>query len=280
MSSYRAQSFGLGTTWTPAVKVLIITNGVIFAIQALAQMPMPVSQWLGLVPHSVIFKGWLWQLVTYMFLHGGLMHIAFNMLALWMFGSQLERVWGAREFLRYYFITGIGAGLINVAFTPTSHIPTIGASGAIFGLLLAYGVLFPNNLILLYFFIPIKAKYFVILFAAIEFLLSRSYTSDGVAHFAHLGGMAVGFIYLKASPLAQRYVWQISRKSRLQKEARQVKLEAQRMTDLQAIRSEVDYLLDRINKVGYEKLTAEEKERLERASQQLRIMSEEKQDLN
>jgi len=279
-SVYRSQSFGFGTTWTPAVRVLIITNGVIFAVQALAPIPVPVSQWFGLVPHSVIFKGWLWQLVTYMFLHGGLMHIAFNMLALWMFGSQLERVWGTREFLRYYFITGIGAGLINIAFTPTSHMPTIGASGAIFGLLLAYGVLFPNNLILLYFFIPIKAKYFVILFAALEFLMSRSYTSDGVAHFAHLGGMAVGLLYLKGSPFMRRVAWQISKKSRSQKEARQVKMEAQRMTDLQAIRSEVDYLLDRINKVGYENLTAEEKERLERASQQLRVLSEEKQDLN
>jgi len=277
-SAYRSQSFGFGATWTPAVKVLIIINGAIFVLQELVRLPL--SHLLGLVPYAVIFKGWAWQLVTYMFLHGGLMHVGFNMLALWMFGSQLERVWGTREFLRYYFITGIGAGIINIAFSPTSPIPTIGASGAIFGLLLAYGVLFPNNLILLYFFIPIKAKYFVILFAAIEFIMSRSYTSDGVAHFAHLGGMAVGLLYLKGSPLVRRSVWRLSKKSRMQKEARQVKMEAQRMTDLQAIRSEVDYLLDRINKVGYENLTAEEKERLEQASQQLRVYSEERQDLN
>ncbi len=277
-AAYRSQSFGFGATWTPAVKVLIIINGAIFVLQELVRLPL--SHLLGLVPYAVIFKGWAWQLVTYMFLHGGLMHVGFNMLALWMFGSQLERVWGTREFLRYYFITGIGAGIINIAITPTSPIPTIGASGAIFGLLLAYGVLFPNSLILLYFFIPIKAKYFVILFAGIEFIMARSYTADGVAHFAHLGGMAVGLLYLKGSPFARRVAWQISKKSRMQKEARQVKMEAQRMSDLQAIRSEVDYLLDRINKVGYENLTAEEKERLEQASQQLRIYSEEKQDLN
>jgi membrane associated rhomboid family serine protease len=274
----RSYSFSFGSTWTPAVKILIITNVGIFAVQELARLPL--SHLFGLVPYAVIFKGWAWQLITYMFLHGGLMHVAFNMLALWMFGSQLERVWGTKEFLRYYLITGVGAGAINIAASPTSPIPTIGASGAIFGLLLAYGVLFPNNLILLYFFIPIKAKYFVVLFAALEFLMARSYTADGVAHFAHLGGMAVGFLYLKSSPLVRRTAWRISKKSRLRIEAQQVKREARRMTDLQAIRSEVDYLLDRINKVGYENLTSDEKERLEEASRILRLYSEHEQDLN
>lgn len=278
LSANRSYSFSLGATWTPAVKTLIIVNCAIFALQAVARLPL--SKLFGLVPYSVVHKAWVWQLLTYMFLHGGLMHVAFNMLALWMFGTQLERVWGTREFLKYYFITGIGAGLINVAFNVSSPIPTIGASGAIFGLLLAYGVLFPNNLILLYFFIPIKAKYFVILFAALEFLMAKSYTMDGVAHFAHLGGMAIGFLYLKSAPYLGKLTWRIAQAQREKKEAKQVKLQTRRLTDLQAIRSEVDYLLERISKVGYDKLTEEEKQRLEEASRLLRTYSEESEGLN
>lgn len=277
-NGYKSYSLGFRNAWTPAVKMLIIANAAIFALQALTHLPP--SNLFGLVPYRVVHDGWIWQLVTYMFLHGGLMHVGFNMLALWMFGTQLERVWGTREFLRYYFITGIGAGLINVAFNAGSPIPTIGASGAIFGLLLAYGVLFPNHLILLYFFIPIKAKYFVILFAALEFLMARSYTADGVAHFAHLGGMAVGLLYLKGAPYVRRMSWKLGKARRTQQEAKQVKLEARRMADLQAVRSEVDYLLDRISKVGYEKLTQQEKDRLEEASRLLRIYSEQPEDLN
>ncbi len=215
-----------------------------------------------------------------MFLHGGFMHVAFNMFALWMFGSQIERVWGTRKFVKYYFITGIGAGLINIAFSAGSTIPTIGASGAIFGLLLAYGVLFPNNVILLYFFIPMRAKYFVILFAALEFYMAKSYTADGVAHWAHLGGMAIGFLYLKALPMLRSASSEVSEKRKDRKGAIQVKLNAKKLTDLESIRSEVDYLLDRISRVGYDHLTDEEKERLEEASRLLRLHSEDSDELN
>ena len=277
-NGYRRYSIGFGSPWTPAVKVLIIVNAAIWVVQEMLQLPLPYV--FGLTPYEVLHKFAFWQLVTYMFLHGGFLHVGFNMFALWMFGSQIERVWGTKEFVRYYFITGIGAGLINVIFNSASLIPTIGASGAIFGVLLAYGVLFPNSVILLYFFIPIKAKYFVILFAGLEFLMARSYTADGVAHFAHLGGMAVGFLYLKGLPLLRSAAWRASRKSREKKEATQVKFAAKRLTDIQSIRSEVDYLLDRISRVGYENLTDEERERLEEASRLLRLYSEDSEDLN
>ncbi len=138
-----------------------------------------------------------------MFLHGSLWHIAFNMLALWMFGSQLEFVWGARRFIQYYFFTGIGAGITNAILQPHSSTPIIGASGAIYGLLLAYGMFFPNRQILIYFLFPMKAKHFVILFGAIELLSSMPLLgnlSDGVAHLAHLGGLLFGFLYLKRIP--------------------------------------------------------------------------------
>lgn len=275
---YRSYNFRIGSPWTPAVKVLIIVNAVIYFAQEF--LGIPSVRAFGLVPYELLHKGTIWQLVTYMFLHGGFWHVAFNMFALWMFGSQLERVWGAREFLKYYFLTGIGAGLINVAFSAGSNIPTIGASGAIFGLLLAYGVLFPNNVILLYFFIPMKAKYFVILFAALEFMMARSYAADGIAHFAHLGGMAVGFLYLKGRPIFRALATQASDKKQEEKEATQVKLHAEHLADVQTIRSEVDYLLGRISRVGYENLTEEERERLEEASRLLRLYTNEEEDIN
>jgi membrane associated rhomboid family serine protease len=275
---FRTPSIRFGTTWTPAVRILIISNGAVFVLQEFLRISLaPV---FGLVPVEVVRHFAVWQLITYMFLHGGFLHVAFNMFALWMFGSQLEQTWGTKKFVRYYFITGIGAGLINVAFNVGSSIPTIGASGAIFGLLLAYGVTFPNNLILLYFFIPIKAKYFVLIFAALEFLMARSYTTDGVAHFAHLGGMAIGLVYLKGGVLLHPLRSGFKRKRTEVREARQVKLEMRRLADIQAIRSEVDYLLGRISRVGYENLTDEEKERLEEASRLLRIYSEEPDDLS
>jgi membrane associated rhomboid family serine protease len=223
----------------------------------------------------------IWQVFTYMFLHGGIWHVLFNMFALWMFGPQLERVWGSRGFLKYFFVTGAGAALINLAFNFGSTAPTIGASGAIFGLLVAYGLLFPENVILLYFLIPIKAKYFVLLFAGLELLMEfSSHSTDGVAHLAHLGGMAVGFLYLKSGSLVRPLSWKLSQSRRRQKEARQVKLEVRRLTDLQAIHSEVDYLLGRISRVGYENLTSEEKDRLEEASRLLRLHSNGEKDLS
>ncbi|MBU0520003.1 rhomboid family intramembrane serine protease [bacterium] len=278
MTRYRSHSVRFGTTWTPAVKTLIIINGAIYLLQELLQLPIIGT--LGLVPYQVLHKFAVWQLVTYMFLHGGFLHVAFNMFALWMFGSQIERAWGTKEFVRYYLITGIGAGLINVLFSASSTIPTIGASGAIFGLLLAYGMLFPNNVILLYLFIPMKAKYFVILFAALEFVMTLSYTQDGVAHFAHLGGMLVGLIYLKGRPFFRTVTTNVKEKRQEHKEAIQIKFDARRMTDLEAIRNEVDYLLDRISRVGYDNLTEEERERLEEASRLLRLYSEDTEDLN
>lgn len=274
----RSYSFGFGSPWTPAVKVLIIINVAVFVVQSLVRLPL--SWYLGLVPYQVVHHYMFWQLFTYMFLHGGVLHVAFNMFGLWMFGPQLERVWGSRGFLKYYFITGVGAGLINIAFNYGSTVPTIGASGALYGLLLAYGVLFPENIIYLMFAIPIKAKYFVLIFGGIEFLMARSYSADGVAHFAHLGGMAVGFLYLKGATLIRPMTWKLTQSRRRKKEARQVKLEVRRLTDLQAIHSEVDYLLGRISRVGYENLTPEEKERLEEASRLLRLHSEGQQDLS
>jgi membrane associated rhomboid family serine protease len=208
MSRYHGESggFSLGGSLSTTVRLLIAWNAIFFLVQLITpsfarDLSSQILYALGLVPVNVLHRGYIWQLVTYMFLHGSWTHIIFNMLALWMFGSQLEFVWGPRRFLQYYFFTGIGAGITNVIFEPHSSVPIVGASGAIYGLLLAYGMFFPNRQILIYFLFPMKAKYFVILFGLIEFFsLFGMRSHDGIAHLAHLGGLLFGFLYLKRIP--------------------------------------------------------------------------------
>jgi membrane associated rhomboid family serine protease len=184
----------------PGVKWLLIINTAMFILAGLLpQSFQDALQFLALVPQFVVHYFFVWQLATYLFLHQGIWHLVFNMLTLWMFGLPLEQAWGTRRFLKYYFICGIGAGLcdviLNVALGHNTR--TIGASGAIYGLLLAFGVCFPDQTVLMGFLFPIKAKYMVMIYAAIELWMSLSVNS-GVSNIAHLGGMAVGFIYLKS----------------------------------------------------------------------------------
>ena len=214
--------FGFGFGITPVVKKLLVANIAAFVVAILAPR-LGIGGaigWLELRPYLAIHRLALWQLVTYLFLHDGFFHIFFNMWALWMFGSELERTWGARRFTFYYFLTGIGAGLTVLLLNPSSMAPTVGASGAIYGLLLAYGLLFPNRMILFFFLFPIPAKYLVMILGAIELLSELSLQGDGISHLAHLGGLAVGFLYLRGRPpyfeLRNRYYrW---RRQRLQRQ--------------------------------------------------------------
>ena len=202
MSHYRTQyssQVGLGGRITPGVKVLLIANVGVFALQVLAQQISgggDVELIFGLRPELVLHKLYLWQLVTYMFLHSTswLSHLLLNMLMLWLFGREVERVWGTREFLKYYFLCGVGAALTTCLMFQDSN--TIGASGAIFGVMLAYGLLYPNRQIFFWFIFPMRAISFVLLCVGIE-LFSLLSLQDGVAHFAHLGGMLFGYLYLK-----------------------------------------------------------------------------------
>src|SRR5262249_17039696 len=152
----------------------------------------------GLTPALVTHNFYLWQLVTYIFLHdtGQFLHILFNMLALWMFGSELESLWGTKQFTKFFFLCRIGAGVFTVLLSRNSPVTTIGASGAIYGILAAYGILFPNRIIIFLIF-PIPAKWFVIGLGAIAFISSFSASGSGIAHIAHLGGMLCGLVYLK-----------------------------------------------------------------------------------
>ncbi len=199
------------------VKWLIIVTSACFVLTYIplqifhAEFFGEIFQILGLRANLVVHDLFLWQLVTYLFLHGGWFHIIFNMFALWMFGSDLESQWGGRKFLVFYFLTGVGAGIFDVAlntiFRSDSLSVTIGCSGAIYGLLLAYAMLFPERLIYLYMIIPIKAKWFAVIMGVIEFVSSFGGPGSGISHFAHLGGMLFGYIYLRGWSLPYR--WQL-----------------------------------------------------------------------
>jgi membrane associated rhomboid family serine protease len=214
-------SFGPGPVST-TLKALIGANVAAFAVTFFIP---DILQYLGLVPKLVLNQFRVWQLATYMFLHGGIFHIVFNMLALWMFGTELERIWGTRYFLKFYFVTGIGAGALTVIF---SLLPfafahqvydsnIIGASGAIYGLLLAYAMYFPDRPIYMYLLFPVPAKIFVAIMGAIAFFSSLS-ESGGTANATHLGGLLVGYLFLKGArihPISEvkyRYLkWKINR---------------------------------------------------------------------
>lgn len=185
---------------TPAVKLLIITNVVVFALNMIVGEMMTLR--LGLSPQAVFEQFALWQPFTYMFLHStsSFGHILFNMLGLWMIGTDLERTWGTRFFTKYYFITGLGAGvtsLLLALFSDTFYYSiTVGASGAIYGLLLAFAMYFPHRQLILLIF-PVPARLAVTILGAIAFLSAMGGPGGGVAHSAHLGGLVVGYIYLK-----------------------------------------------------------------------------------
>jgi membrane associated rhomboid family serine protease len=189
----------------PVTRVLIVANVAMFLLQQL--MPGPLLAWFALWPlNSAPQLGGAagfqaWQVVTYSFLHGGLMHLFFNMFALYMFGGEIERTIGARRYLQYYFAAVVTAALTQLVVAATSHMPpypTVGASGGIFGLLLAFGLFFPRRIIVLLIPpIPLPAWLFVTLYGAIELYLGVTGSQAGVAHFAHLGGMLGGWLMLR-----------------------------------------------------------------------------------
>jgi len=212
----------------PAVKALVIANISVFVLISILgpSARAYVTEIFGLMPAAVLKQFFLWQPVTYMFLHGNIGHILINMLALWMFGTELERLWGTRAFLRYFFITGIAAGATTIlvsllplsATAPLFNSVTIGASGAIFGLLLAFGLTFPNRAIYVYLVFPVPAKYLVIIMGGIAFLSSISDAGGGVAHITHLGGLVAGYLLLRgvrmspANEIRYRYLrWRMDR---------------------------------------------------------------------
>lgn len=193
-------NFG-GFTITPAVKALLLANAILYIVPVLTGFDLQRRLLLFLVP-GLVLRGMVWQLFTYMFLHGGFSHILFNCLTLWMFGSAVEQTWGTRRFATYYLSCGLAAGacvtLVALFGGPDAlYTPTVGASGAIFGVIVAFGMLFPDAPVLMMFLFPMPAKYFAMLLAGIELLMQLSQPGSGISHVAHLGGAVYGFLYIK-----------------------------------------------------------------------------------
>lgn len=207
---YGRPQIRFGGPLTPWVKVLLIANGAVFALTTLIYLVLGPEQHfnfqriLGVTPTLFWGQLALWQPFTYLFLHGGLLHIGFNMLVLWMFGGEVEQILTSKRFIVYYLLCGVGAGLLVALIQPGMPIPTIGASGAIYGIMLAFGLFFPERTLLIYGIIPVKAKYLVVILAVMTFLFSVQSSGSGISHIAHLGGMLFGFIYLKQNAI-KRY---------------------------------------------------------------------------
>ncbi len=259
------------------VRNLLIINAVVYALQLLwanQETASPLLDWFALWPLRVLHQYTLWQVFTYAFLHGGIIHLLFNLFTLWMFGCEVERILGSREFLLFYLISGVGAGLCHLLFNAHSSVPVIGASGAIYAVLVAFALLFPDRVItlLLFFVLPVqlKAKHMVAIFVAISLFTgieSNIFGSrDGVAHLAHLGGALTGFLLLRGGRMLDSLLFQTRKRREWQRRAEKNRLQAR----AKAQREEIDRLLDRINEVGYEALSREEKKTLLKNSKKIK----------
>ncbi|MDF1545583.1 MAG: rhomboid family intramembrane serine protease [bacterium] len=245
---------------SPFIKVMIIANLAIFILQ---QIMPELSRAAGLIP-SLFFSDFpnkLFQPFTYMFLHGGFGHILFNMFALWMFGTEIEHTWGSRAFGKFYLLGGLAGALLTLIVYPGQPYPTIGASAAIYAVLIAYWLMFPNRQLYIYFIIPVKVKYAIPGLMIIGFLFGGT----NVAHMAHLGGALFGLAYFKAD-------WKLAflrnRIKNLRQERNEAKLNKNREQAEQTMKR-VDAILDKINEVGMDGLSAEERRFLQDASSEL-----------
>jgi rhomboid family protein len=300
VSNYYRPGFGF-SFFPPVIKNLLIINGVVFFLQIIMQgltfhgVPgsYVVDQWFALQPIGSNFQ--IWQLITYQFMHGSFTHILFNMFALWMFGIEIENMWGSKKFLYYYLLCGVVAGLFQLFLTPLLTgigAPTIGASGAIYGVLIAFGVIFPNRYIFLYFFIPIKAKYLITLMILFEFFAISP--GSNIAHLAHLGGALAGFIFIlfdKNTNVAIKNVFggssfnfkkpsnpfggisdAFKHKDENVQEAKFYEIKDERSDDKKEdiSQEQIDKILDKISQSGYQKLTDKEKKILFEASKKMK----------
>ena len=281
-----------GFGMTPSVKLLLMANIAVYVLQTLVPQ---INDWGAYNTGTAIFGLQIWRFVTYMFMHAGMSHILFNMIGLWIFGTQLEALWGRRVFLTYYFVCGLGGALLYAVMDIIglgNGGYMVGASGAIYGLLLAYGMTFPDNILLIGFIIPVKAKYAVVLFGLIELLSTAPGQGGGqVAHLAHLGGMLAGFIFIMTTipQLARRVTGGLGntfkgggggqggpdvggawRRFQTKRKIKIVRPEAKSDTppgngSTGGGQKQIDAILDKISREGLQSLTDEEQEILRRA---------------
>ena len=269
-----------GGPLTPVVKQLLIINGVVYLVGLIVEAiisPGFIANYFGL-SHVGMFENFMvWQIFTYMFIHTQFLHLFFNLLALFMFGGELEQIWGKKLFLRYYLICGLGAGLfialLNFYLFSSMGVsgPTIGASGAIYGILIAYGLTWPNREVLLFFVIPVKIKYLVAGFGVFSFIMtieSMQGGSGNISHIGHFGGLVTGLVYIlwRIKPYQERYISAAKMKdnplSNAMKKSRVKKKKKDIETRIEA-KKIIDDLLEKIARDGMSSLSAKEKKQLE-----------------
>lgn len=245
---------------SPFIKWIMIINVVVYLFQ---NFYPKLTYALGLTPANFFseFPNLLYQPLTYMFLHGGFGHIFFNMFALWMFGTEIEFTWGSKRFGRFYILAGLFGALLTLIFQSGMGIPVVGASAAIYGVLIAYWLMFPGRYLYLYFLFPVKVKW------AIPGLMLLGFVFGGanVAHFAHLGGALFGLAYMKTD---LRWARMGNWFKNLNYKRKEAKIEKNRMKAEETMKR-VDEILDKINEVGIENISAEERRFLEDASSNL-----------
>ena len=263
-SAYKPQLF------TDAIKILISINLIVYVFQSLAGKEDVFFRLFGLVPNVFISELMLWQPLTYMFFHApfysnvGISHILLNMLGLWVFGRELEQSWGKHKFLKFYFITGIGSGLITYFFQMDSGSPVIGASGAVYGILLAYGLSYPNRVLYIWGLIPVRSLWLVIIMGSIAFfgLLGKA---DGISHVTHISGMFVGYVLLKKKWRLSDVIFSLRKKT--------IEFQVQRKEDRRVknkiISRDVDKILEKIKVVGFSGLSNEEQSKLYEVSKKM-----------
>lgn len=267
--------FGHGFPMSRWVKRLMIANFAIFLVMAIGIVPPAAVDWLGFAVPGFLTRPW--TVVTYMFVHGGFMHVFMNMLALFFFGPPLEQKWGSRFFLRFYLVTGLGAAAFSVLlYSLTGPTIMVGASGAIFGILVAFAMNWPDAKIFLYFVFPVPAKWFVAGLGAFTLLSTVQGSADGVAHWAHLGGLVTGFVYLRFGERIGRLARQLFYKEVQAPTPRRARRPApppaptprrRRRADGDSL-DEVDRILDKIRASGMDSLSERERAFLDEVSRQ------------
>ena len=259
--AYKPQLF------TDAIKILVSVNFGIYILQSVSGKEDVFFRLFGLVPSTFISDLMLWQPFTYLFFHApfyssvGISHILLNMLGLWVFGRELEQAWGKTKFLRYYFTTGIGSGLITYFFQIGSDNPVIGASGAVYGILLAYGISYPNRMLYIWGLIPVRSMWLVIVMGSIAFfgLLGNA---DGISHVTHISGMLIGYVLIKKK-WRLHDIWFAIRKKTVEF---QVQRYEEKSIKKKMLQKEIDVILEKIQKVGFIGLSDKEKSKLYEAS--------------
>jgi membrane associated rhomboid family serine protease len=306
---YRPTGFGGFSVFPPVIKNLLIINGIVYLINNLILANLVVggipaeiiiTRYFALIPLSgfslglnpltgetITFLFYPWQLITYQFIHGGFSHILFNMLALWMFGMEIENIWGSKKFLLFYLLCGVGGAILQLLFQffiGEGSAPTVGASGAIFGVMVAFAMMFPDRYIYIYFLIPVKAKYLIVILVIFEFMSAGQ--PSLVAHIVHIGGALVGFLFIifdkgnqfsigkminsikrptHGSTNAARFKRKFPTEPDVE-DAEFYEINSKKKENIEVTQEEIDRILDKISQSGYQNLTEREKKILFEAS--------------